>query len=208
MATKNKPIKRITGYAMPFKEDNADTDLIAPKPALYALTWQEVGEFLFSERKANPSAVLNNPRYANARILLVGNNFGCGSSREHAPQAIKQYYDAVIAVELPNGKAPYANIFHENSDEIGLPVIWTSRESMGGLVTAVEKFPPTIIKIDLISKKISYVPSFDNRSFDFNMTEDARQRLLRGEIGEGDAMASQEDRIKEFASKQPSVKGY
>jgi len=214
MTKQKQPIERITGYGMPFKEDNADTDLIAPKPALYALTWQEVGEFLFSERKANPQSILNDSKYASARILLAGNNFGCGSSREHAPQAIKQYYDAVIAVQLPGGKAAYANIFHENSDEIGLPVVWISRESMSGLLEMVNAEPRTEIVIDLKEKNISYAiqttPKDPTGSavIPFDMTEDARLRFLRGEVGEGDKMASQEERIREFASKQPSVKGY
>jgi 3-isopropylmalate/(R)-2-methylmalate dehydratase small subunit len=205
---KNKPIERIAGFGMPFKEDNADTDLIAPKPALYALDWPEVGEFLFSERKANPNSVLNDPRYRGARILLAGNNFGCGSSREHAPQAIKQHYDAVIAVQLPNGKAAYANIFHENADEIGLPVVWISREGMDGLVKQVEAVRSTI-RIDLLKKTVSYYrKDYGLVNVPFDMTEDARQRLLRGEIGEGDAMAAQESRIKEFAKNQPAIKGY
>src|SRR5690606_30539197 len=121
-------ILKVTGRAVPVVADDVDTDRIIPARFMKCITFDGLGEFAFyDERKnedgSNKPHPLNEPRYAGAKILISGANFGCGSSREHAPQSLHKYGFRGIVAES------FAEIFFGNSCTLGIPCMKVSREN-------------------------------------------------------------------------------
>jgi len=153
-----------TGLAVPLDRANVDTDAIIPKQFLKSIKRTGFGENLFDEwryldhgepgmdcskRPINPEFVLNEPRYAGASVLLTRKNFGCGSSREHAPWALQQYgFRAVIAPS-------FADIFFNNCFKNGLLPIVLSEDTVEALFQAVRSQPGAQITVDLPAQTVS-----------------------------------------------------
>ena len=147
-----------TGLVAPMDRENVDTDAIIPKQFLKSIRKTGFGPHLFdawryldtgepgmdlTNRKPNPDFVLNQPRYKGASVLLARKNFGCGSSREHAPWALDQYgFRAIIAPS-------YADIFFNNSFKIGLLPIVLSEAQVAALFVEALVFPGYKLTIDL-----------------------------------------------------------
>jgi 3-isopropylmalate/(R)-2-methylmalate dehydratase small subunit len=165
-----EPIKKITGTAVPLDRSDVDTDQIIPAEYLKRVERTGFGPFLFAEWRKDPSFVLNDERYAGASILLVGANFGCGSSREHAPWAIEDAgFKAVIAPS-------FADIFRGNCLKIGLLPVELPSESVRALMEAVGDDPTTQIVVDLETKTLS-APGVDET---FEIDDFTQWRLLEG----------------------------
>jgi len=165
-----EPIARIAGTAVPLDRTDVDTDQIIPARHLKRIERTGFGPFLFEEWRADPDFVLNDDRYAGATILLAGSNFGCGSSREHAPWAIEDYgFQAVIAPS-------FADIFRNNCLKIGLLPIELRQESVRALMDAVLDDPETHIEIDLEALSVR-APELDEV---FDMEQFTRWRLMEG----------------------------
>ena len=181
----------LNGLVVPIDRPNVDTDAIIPKQFLKSIKRTGFGRYLFDEwryldkgeadqdcsrRPLNESFVLNLPRYEGAQILLGRDNFGCGSSREHAAWAL---FDFGIRVVL----APsYADIFFSNACKNGLPPITLPGQTIEQLFAEVDAAAGYSLSVDLEQKTVS-TPSGEVFAFDFN--EGLRQRLLQGldEIG-------------------------
>ena len=117
-------INAITGRALPLRGDDLDTDRIMPARFLRAVTFENLEQHLFEDdRAANPAHPFNNPRYAGATILVVNRNFGCGSSREHAPQGLARYGIRAIVGES------FSEIFLGNAAMLGMPCFAADRAS-------------------------------------------------------------------------------
>jgi len=163
-----------SGLVAPMDRENVDTDAIIPKQFLKSIRKTGFGENLFDEwryldagfpgqdpasRKPNPDFVLNQPRYQGASILLARKNFGCGSSREHAPWALDQYgFRAIIAPS-------YADIFFNNSFKNGLLPIVLSEALVDGLFSEALAFPSYALTIDL-DRQVIVKPSGDEIPFE------------------------------------------
>ena len=153
-----EPFRIHAGLVAPMDRENVDTDAIIPKQFLKSIKRSGFGPNLFDEwryldhgepgqdpatRKANPDFVLNQPRYAGASVLLARRNFGCGSSREHAPWALQQYgFRAIVAPS-------YADIFFNNCFKNGLLPIRLGEREVGALFDDVVAFPGYRLTIDL-----------------------------------------------------------
>ena len=142
-------IRRIRGSAMPLRGDNIDTDRIIPARFLKSITFEGLEQHLFEDdrlqleaegARAHPAS---NPAYADAVILVVNANFGCGSSREHAPQAIRRR-----GVRAVVGQS-FSEIFFGNSVALGMPCVTAAPEVVEALMTAAERNPSTSIELDL-----------------------------------------------------------
>src|ERR1019366_8997286 len=131
-------ITTVTGRGLPVPGNDLDTDRIIPARFLKAITFDAMGEGLFFDARQATTAAgqvhpLEDVRFRGARILLTGANFGCGSSREHAPQAIQKYgFKAVIAEN-------FAEIFFGNSVTLGIPCACAKREDIAKISAAVKK---------------------------------------------------------------------
>ena len=141
-------ITRITGRAIPMRGNDIDTDRIIPARFLRAITFEGMEAHLFEDDRKMGGPGHNRhpfdvPAYQGASILLVNRNFGCGSSREHAPQAIRRW-----GIEAIVGES-FAEIFFGNSTMIGMPCVTASAADVKALQELIERDPKTEIKIDL-----------------------------------------------------------
>jgi len=184
-------ITRVAGRAVSVPGNDIDTDRIIPARYLKCVTFDGLGEFLFYDVRKNADGSdkphpLNEARHKGATILLSGANFGCGSSREHAPQALQKYGMRGVVAE------GFAEIFHGNSTALGMPCVTASREDIARIAAAVEADPDTEVAIDLVSMTIS----FGGQSVAATLRESARDALVHGrwdpigELIEGAARAA------------------
>lgn len=169
-------ITQVSGRAVPVLGNDIDTDRIIPARFMKCVTFDGLGEFLFYDVRKDPTTgqttdhPLNQPQYQGATILLSGANFGCGSSREHAPQAIQKYgFKAVIAEN-------FAEIFFGNSTTLGMPCVTAAREDIAKIAAAVQKDPKTEVVIDLVKLEVR----FAGQSVKIAQRESARDALVNG----------------------------
>lgn len=168
-------IKDVSGTGIHLPGDDIDTDRIIPARYLKCVTFDDLAGTHFYDVRFDPDGKptghpLDEPRFAGASIMLSGSNFGCGSSREHAPQAIyRSGFRAIIAES-------FAEIFFGNSTTLGMPCVSASREDIESLAAAIEEDPGTGIRIDLESMTVSY----GDRNFAITMPDSARQALTAG----------------------------
>jgi len=170
-------IKIIEGSAIPKPEPNQNTDDIIPARYLKEITFAKMGEYVFyDERFKNgklvPEHPFNDMLYdEGGKILVAGANFGCGSSREHAPQALKRFgIDAIIAES-------FAEIFAGNCASIGLVGVTTSKDAVDWIINTIRKEPYNIWKIDLENKRIHYDAA---HIINLDIPEGRRQSFLDG----------------------------
>ena len=168
-------ITQVSGRGVYVPGNDIDTDRIIPARFMKCVTFDGLGEFLFYDVRKNADGTdkphpLNEPRFKGATILLSGSNFGCGSSREHAPQAIQKYgFRAVIAES-------YAEIFFGNSTGLGIPCASASREDIAKIAAVIEKDPQTSVVIDVAKQEIRFAGQTVKASF----RESARDALING----------------------------
>ena len=199
------------GLAAPMDRENVDTDAIIPKQFLKSIKKTGFGVNLFDEwryldagypgqdpttRKPNPDFVLNQPRYAGASILVTRKNFGCGSSREHAPWALDQYgFRAILAPS-------YADIFFNNSFKNGILPIVLSEAQISQLFDEMYAFPGYSLTVDL-ERQVIVKPSGEEIAFEVNAFR--KYCLLNGfdDIG---LTLRQADKIKAFEAERLAAK--
>ncbi len=187
-----EPVKKVTGKALPLGWDDVDTDQIVPSDALKRIERTGFGQFLFSQWREDPDFVMNRPEHQDAVVLLAGENFGSGSSREHAPWAIQDYgFGAVIAPS-------FADIFKNNCAKIGLLAVELSEEAVQELLDTVREDPEAEITVDLEGRVVQG-PGFEELFAFDNFT---RYRLLNGldDIG---LTLTHEDELEAFERSRP-----
>jgi 3-isopropylmalate/(R)-2-methylmalate dehydratase small subunit len=143
-------ITQISGRGLPLRGADIDTDRIMPARFLVAVSFEGLERHVFEDdRKANPAHPFNDPRYAGASILVVNANFGCGSSREHAPQGLARAGFKAIVGES------FSEIFLGNSAMIGMPCFVASGDQIEALQSLVEAAPSTAIAADVATGTIA-----------------------------------------------------
>jgi 3-isopropylmalate/(R)-2-methylmalate dehydratase small subunit len=168
---------KLSGVAAPLPLINVDTDMIIPKQFLKTIKRSGLGVNLFDEmryddyRNEIPTFVLNKPHYRDAEILVAGENFGCGSSREHAPWAIKDF--GIRCVIAPS----YADIFYSNCFKNGILPIALPQEQVDALMKDAEKGSNARIEIDLEAQTIT---SSDGEMFNFEVDSFKKHCLMNG----------------------------
>ncbi len=168
-------IIRVTGTAALFPGDDVDTDRIIPARFMKCVTFDGLGQYLFYDVRFAPDGtatdhIFNRPEFSNATVLITGNNFGCGSSREHAPQAIYRYgFRAIIA-------EGFAEIFFGNCTTLGIPCVTMPRALLESLRSLVEHNPATPLTLDLADKTVTA----GSQTYSFDLRESARNALLNG----------------------------
>ncbi|MGH3148457.1 MAG: 3-isopropylmalate dehydratase small subunit [Rubrobacter sp.] len=187
-----EPVQRVSGKALPLGWDDVDTDQIVPSDALKRIERTGFGQFLFSEWREDPDFVLNQPEHEDAVVLLAGQNFGSGSSREHAPWAIQDYgFGAVIAPS-------FADIFKNNCAKIGLLAIELPAEAVQRLLDAVRDDPETLITVELTERTVT---GPDVRET-FEMDDFTRQRLMEG-LDDISLTLTHEDELEAYEKSRP-----
>ena len=139
----SQAIVQVEGRGLPLRGHDIDTDRIMPARFLVAVSFEGLEQHLFEDdSKADPGHAFNDPRYQGASILVVNGNFGCGSSREHAPQGLSRAgYRAIVGES-------FSEIFQGNAAMIGMPCFVASHEDVDRLQTLVAKTPDIVIAAD------------------------------------------------------------
>lgn len=170
-----RKILEVSGTCVSVPGDDVDTDRIIPARYLKCVTFEGLGDFLFYdvrfEQNGEPKNYsLNDPRFNGATILICGRNFGCGSSREHAPQAIYRYgFRAVVAES-------FGEIFFGNATTLGLPCVGASRHDLDRIRQMLESEPKCEMTIDLVAEEIR----FGGDNFSASIRPSARDALING----------------------------
>src|SRR3954470_12380945 len=168
-------ITQVAGRGVYVPGNDIDTDRIIPARFMKCVTFDGLGEFLFYDVRKNADGTdrehpLNDPRFKGATILLSGANFGCGSSREHAPQAIQKYgFKAVVAEN-------FAEIFFGNCTTLGMPCATASRAYIAKITAAIEKDPQVEIVVDVAKQEIR----FGGQTVKADIRAAARDALVNG----------------------------
>lgn len=168
--------QNITSKACPLDMPNVDTDQIIPKNFLKRVERTGFGAFLFNDWRfkddgsENPDFVLNKPEHKGSQILLARDNFGCGSSREHAPWALLDYGFKIIVAPS------YADIFYNNCFQNGILPVKLDAAKVEELFQAVKTDAATSFTVDLTKKEIA----FAGKTIAFDLAEPLRQKLLLG----------------------------
>lgn len=191
-------ITSVSGRAVTVPGNDIDTDRIIPARFMKCVTFDGLGEFLFYDVRKNADGTdrvhpLNDARFKGATILISGANFGCGSSREHAPQAIQKYgFKAVIAEN-------FAEIFFGNSVTLGIPCACAKREDIAKISAAIEKDPQTEVVIDVAKQEIR----FGGQTVPATFRETARDALINGRWDAIGELLDGIPAVKEKAKKLP-----
>ncbi|PAW70065.1 MAG: 3-isopropylmalate dehydratase small subunit [Verrucomicrobiia bacterium Tous-C5FEB] len=171
------PVTQVSGRAVFIPGADIDTDRIIPARFMKCVTFDGLGEFAFYDVRFNSETgektdhPLNDPRFEGASILLAGENFGCGSSREHAPQSLKKFgFNGVVAES-------FAEIFFGNSTTLAMPCVIASAADIAALRDAVENDPATTVTIDVDALRVRSSGELD---FAVTMPDSARDALVSG----------------------------
>jgi len=196
-------ITAISGTAVPIRGNDIDTDRIIPARYLKEPTFARMGNYPFFDERFDSSGKkkdhpLNDPEYRGASLLFVNKNFGCGSSREHAPQALYRFGIKAIVGES------FAAIFAGNCTMMGLPAVVVGAKEIDQLIKSVEENPRTEYTVDLEKKTISY----GNQKLPFDMPETYRTALTQGYWDSTALLRANLDQVKLTAAKLPYMGGF
>ena len=189
---------KLTGVAAPLNMINIDTDMIIPKQFLKTIKRSGLGKHLFDEMRFNRDGsetegfILNAPAYREASILVAGDNFGCGSSREHAPWALLDFgIKCVISTS-------FADIFYNNCFKNGILPVKVTKKQLDLLMESAERGANATLTVDLENRSIK---DSDGVEFDFEIDEFKRHCLLNGLDDVGLTMQI-DDKIEDFEGNQ------
>ena len=192
-------ITQITGSGIPLLLDDIDTDRIIPARYLRCVTFDGIGEHAFEDdRQQDPNHPFNKEQFQNGKVLVAGRNFGCGSSREHAPQSLMRWGVQAIVAES------FAEIFFGNCTSLGIPAVCASRDDLKKLAAAVEADPTLEVTVDLEALTVS----FGGESISITMPEGARSALATGQWDFLAQLLDAEAGIKETAAKLPYLNSF
>lgn len=207
-----EPFKTFKGLVATLNRANIDTDQIIPKQFLKSIKRTGFGEALFfdwrylPDGKPNPNFILNEERFKGAQILVVRNNFGCGSSREHAVWAIQQYgFQAVIApkVERDGSSIPaFADIFKNNCSKNSLLTIELKEAEVEEIFQMVDRYAGLQATINLEEQRVT-LHTAEEISFHFTIDSAVKERLIKGLDDVGIILANELE-IRKFEEKHQS----
>lgn len=196
-------IERITcieGTALPLRGDNVDTDRIIPARFLRSVSFEGLEDHLFEDDRAQLSGVhpVANPAYAAATLMFVEANFGCGSSREHAPQSIRRRgIRGIIGVS-------FSEIFFGNSVALGLPCVSVTPDGAQRLIAAAEAQPASRFTLDLEAMTVSG-PGI---ALPLTLTDAARESFLEGTWDATALLLDRYDEVEAVAARLPYISGW
>jgi 3-isopropylmalate/(R)-2-methylmalate dehydratase small subunit len=191
--------RQVTGRGIPVPGNDIDTDRIIPARFLKAVTFEGLGEHAFEDaRKQNPEHPFNSPAYQGASVLVVGQNFGCGSSREHAPQALLRWGIRAIV------GGSFGEIFFGNCVMLGIPCLTAGQADLDWLQKAVERNPRQPILVDVETQEVR----FGDRTIKAAIPAGPRNQLVGGTWDSTAVLLEAGAAIEATAAKLPYVKGF
>lgn len=192
-------IKSVTGTGIPLLLDDIDTDRIIPARYLRCVTFDGLGEHAFEDdRQQDSNHPFDKPEYAGASVLLAGRNFGCGSSREHAPQSLMRWGLKAIVAES------FAEIFFGNCSSLGVVAVKASRDDLKALAAVVEADPTAMVSVNLQTLEVSA----GDVTVKVEMPDSARDALVTGEWDYLGQLLSAADQVSQHAAGVPYLNGF
>ncbi|MFE3184225.1 3-isopropylmalate dehydratase small subunit 2 [Streptomyces violascens] len=198
-----QPIVTISGTAIAMDGDDIDTDRIIPARHLKSLTFDALGKFVFEGDRENAKAAgrvhpFDAPEHSGASVLVAGENFGCGSSREHAPQALYRWGIRAIAA------VSFGEIFRGNSATIGLPCVLLTPEAAAESRAAIAANPVAEVTVDLEAKRLRV----DGRSWPVKINESLRRRFVSGSWDSLSTLAEGTQAAADLSRRLPYLNGW
>lgn len=198
MEPESLAITTVSGSGVPIDGDDIDTDQILPARFMKEVTFEEMDEYLFYDARRDDDGSLNDHPlnvYTTGTIAVVNENFGCGSSREHAPQAMMRWgIDGIVGES-------FAEIFKDNCKSLGIPAVTTDHDSVTDLQTWIEDHPNEEIRINIETQQVEY----DNRTVDIDIDRGMRDALLEGIWDTTTLMYSNLSKVEQTAANLPYV---
>ncbi|HEV3059121.1 MAG TPA: hypothetical protein VGY48_12795 [Vicinamibacterales bacterium] len=192
-------ISQLNGRGLPLRGHDIDTDRIMPARFLRAVSFEGLERHLFEDdRAADPRHAFNDPRYAGAAILIVNANFGCGSSREHAPQGLARAGIRGIVGES------FSEIFRGNAAMIGLPCLAADRASIAELQALVEREPSIPIEADIAANRVVA----GQLRFVVTLPEPLRDAFVSGQWNPTAMLLDRFEEVRTVAARLPYIKGF
>jgi 3-isopropylmalate/(R)-2-methylmalate dehydratase small subunit len=188
----------IVGTALPLRGDDIDTDRIIPARYLRTVSFDGLEQHVFEDdRKAAPHS-FDDSRFAGAQVLIVQSNFGCGSSREHAPQALSRWgIRAIVGVS-------FSDIFFGNAAAMGLPCATADRADIDTLMALVDEHPRSPVRVDLAALRCEAGPF----SCALAMPPHVRQAFMSGEWDTAGLLLDRYDEVRAVAARLPYLTGF
>jgi len=194
-------IREVRGTALPVRGDDIDTDRIIPARFLKSVSFEGLEAHLFEDDRQQLDAAhgdrhpVSNPAYDGAAVMLVNANFGCGSSREHAPQAIRRR-----GIRAVVGQS-FSEIFFGNSVALGMPCPSAARQSLDALMEIAERDPSTPFTVDLQAMRVTAA----GQSFEISLPASAREAFLDGSWDATGLLVDDFDQVRQVAARLPYV---
>ncbi len=198
-------IRRVAGRPIPLRGNEIDTDRIIPARFMKAITFDGLGQYAFYDVRRDAEGretghVFDDPRYQakGSRVAIVNKNFGCGSSREHAPQALLRWGIKALVGES------FADIFFGNCVALGIPCVTADEATVGALMAAVEQDPTHELVVDVDALTATY----QGRSYPVQMPATARRQLLEGSWDATRVLLAAREEVRATAARLPYVRGF
>lgn len=192
-------IKSVSGTGIALMLDDIDTDRIIPARYLRCVTFDGLGEHAFEDdRTQDPNHPFNQPQFSGAEVLIAGRNFGCGSSREHAPQSLMRWGIHAIVAES------FAEIFFGNCSSLGIAAVCADRADLERLAEAIQADPTAQLTVDLESLTVAV----GDLTVSVRMPDSARDALVTGEWDYLGQLLSAQDEVTRHAATIPYLNGF
>jgi len=192
-------IDRVEGRGLPLRGNDIDTDRIMPARFLKAVSFEGLERHVFEDdRAADPAHPFNDPRFKGASILVVNANFGCGSSREHAPQGLARFGIAAIVGES------FSEIFQGNATMMGVPCLTADRASVEKLQSIVDRAPQTPIAADIVAGTVKA----GDVTIAATLPAATRDALLTGQWNPTAMLLDRFDDVRAVAARLPYAAGF
>ena len=200
-------IERRSGRGIVVRGDDIDTDRIIPARYMKAITFEGIGEHVFADARFTTDGeakdhAFNEERYAGASILVANRNFGCGSSREHSPQALRGWGIRALVGES------FAEIFFGNCTAMGIPAVTASHDDIARLMDAVELDPAQELTVDLAAKRVHSRAGAIEVEIQVRIPDGARQQLLEGTWDATRTLLLARDEIRATGAAIPYIRGF
>ncbi len=200
-------ITKIEGTAIPVEGNDIDTDRIIPARYLKEITFTSMGNYPFYDERFDTDGnskghPFDDPRFQGASILLVNKNFGCGSSREHAPQALMRWGIKAVVGES------FAEIFAGNCTMLGIPVVTASATHVQELMEQTKSSPQTAVVIDLEHQEIRYGAAPEPTRIGLEIPESRLKAFMHGTWDSTGILLSNAEKTKAVAERLPYISGF
>jgi 3-isopropylmalate/(R)-2-methylmalate dehydratase small subunit len=198
MSDNSSVVSRVEGRGIPVRGNDIDTDRIIPARYLRNITFEGLGEFAFEDDRKSGDHPFDDSKFQGASVLIANANFGCGSSREHAPQSLMRWGINALVSES------FAEIFQGNCTAMGVPCVTLDADSIQKIMGIIEENPTELLDLDLVKRTLTV----GEHTFQINIPDGNRVQLLEGAWDATGMLLEGASEVRKVANSLPYVSGY